>query len=319
MQSNLSIDADAQLRMLPAVAPVGRRSSLRCTGTAAPLSPESILRSPRLRLLEARRSVWSSRPLLVGTPRTAAGFICVGARSPSRASSPKEAEHSFGAAAEAVGSGLSQASMPVWRPSIGAVAGAVGKSRCGLRACEHHSQEVQPRARYNRSVDSDAQLRMLPAVAPVDRRSPLRYSGSSRSAPPHVACGLRAPRPSRADRSAWACRPCSVGELRTAVAFLLVRARRQSLALCAGRAVAPFGAVANAARFTPSARWCESRGRRLRPSEARSRAGHCGPLNCERRRPGVRQEPRHNEAVDSDAQLRTLPAVAPVGRRSPRR
>jgi len=31
MTSNLSIDSDAQLRMLPAVAPVGRRSSLRYT------------------------------------------------------------------------------------------------------------------------------------------------------------------------------------------------------------------------------------------------------------------------------------------------
>jgi len=150
------------------------RSPSRCTGTAAPLTPESTSRSPGLRLLEARRSVWWCRLRLVDTPRTAAAFICVGARRPSLASPPKEAEHLIGAAVGAVGSRLSQTSVPIWRPSIKAVAGAVGQSRCGLRACERRSQEVQRGARYNRSVDSDAQLRMLPAVAPVGRRSPLR-------------------------------------------------------------------------------------------------------------------------------------------------
>jgi len=150
------------------------RSPSRCTGTAAPLSPESMLRSSGLRLLEARRPVGWSRPRLVDMPRTAAEFIYAGAQRPSPTSWPKEAGHSFGAAADAVGSRFSPTSVPVWRPSIEAVAGAVGQSRCGLRACDRHSQEVQPRARYNRSVDSDAQLRMLPAVAPVGRRSPSR-------------------------------------------------------------------------------------------------------------------------------------------------
>jgi len=174
LRPNLAVDSDAQLRPRAARAPVGRRSPLRCTGTAAPLSPEGVLRSPGLRPLEARRSGGWFRPRLVDTPRTAAEFICVGPQRPSPASWPKEAGHSFGAAANAVGSRLSSTSMPVCRPSMEAVAGAVGQGRCGLRACERRVQEMQPRARYNRSVDSDAQLRMLPAVAPVGRRSPSR-------------------------------------------------------------------------------------------------------------------------------------------------
>jgi len=131
------------------------RSPSRCTGTVAPLSPESMLRSPGLRPLEAKRSVWWSRPRLVVMPRAAAACICVGTQRPSLTSWPKEAEHSFGAAADAVGARLSQTPMPVRRPSVEAVAGAVGQGRCGLRACEPHAQELQPRARYNRSVDSD--------------------------------------------------------------------------------------------------------------------------------------------------------------------
>jgi len=150
------------------------RSPSRCTGTVAPLSPESVLRSPGLRPLEARRFVWWSSPRLVERPRTAAAFICAGARRPSLASWPNEAEHSFGAAVDAVGSGLSQTSVPAWRPSIEAVAGAVGQGCCGPHACERRVQAVRPRARYNRSVDADAQLRMLPSVAPVGRRSPSR-------------------------------------------------------------------------------------------------------------------------------------------------
>jgi len=152
---NLSVDSDAQLRMLPAVAPVGRRSPLRCTGTVAPLPPEGMLGSPGLLPLEAKRPVLWPRPRPVVMPRTAAVFTYVGARRPSLASSPEEAEHSFGAAADVVGSRLSQTTMLVWRTSTEAVAGAVGEGRGGLHACERHARELQRRARYNRSVDSD--------------------------------------------------------------------------------------------------------------------------------------------------------------------
>jgi len=185
VRSNRSVDSDtlrqgaAQCRWKSCtVRPLAAtcRSPLRCTGTVASLFPEGVLRSPALRPLEAKRSVGWSRLRLVVMPSTAAAFICVGARKPSVASWPKEAGQTCGAAADAVGTRLSQTSMPVRRPSIEAVAGAVGRGRCGLHACKPHAQELQARARYNRSVDSDAQLRMLPAVAPVGRRSPSRYT-----------------------------------------------------------------------------------------------------------------------------------------------
>ena len=173
--------------------------------------------------------------------------------------------------------------------------------------------------RPNLAVDTDAQLRTLPAVAPVGRRSLLRYSGGSRPLPPYGICGPRTPRPSRAGRSALTCRLRPVAEPRTAAAFLSVREHGDSLALRPERAEAPSSAVAGAARFEPSAGSCESEGRRSRPPQAQSVVGRCGPREIERRGQGVRQEPRHNEAVDSDAQLRTRALRAPVGRRSPLR
>jgi hypothetical protein len=172
---------------------------------------------------------------------------------------------------------------------------------------------------HNLAVDADAQLRMLPTVAPVGRRSLLRYSGGSRLSPPQGICGLRAPRPFRTGRSVGPRRPRLVAVPRTAASFLLVRVHRHSLAPRPGRAEVLSSAVAVAARFTLSARSFESEGSRSRLPQARSGVGRCGPLNLARRALGVRQEPRHNLPVDSDAQLRMLPAVAPVGRRSPSR
>jgi len=178
MPPNLSVDSDT-LRQGAArrhwISCTSRRlaatcrSPLRCTGTVAPLSPESMLRSPGLRPLEAKRAVWWSRPRLVVMPRAAAACICVGAQRPSLTSWPKEAEHLFGAAADAIGARLSQTFMSVWRPSMEAVARAVGQGHCGLHACERHARELRPRARYNRSVDSDT-LRQGAATC----RSPLR-------------------------------------------------------------------------------------------------------------------------------------------------
>jgi len=180
----------------------------------------------------------------------------------------------------------------------------------------------------NFSVDSDtlrqgaAQCRWKSCTArplAATCRSPLRYSGGSGRLSPHGVCGPRTSRPSRAGRPALACRPRPVGGPRTAAAFLVARVHRHSPALRPARAGALSSAVAGAAGFTPSARPCESEGPGSRPSQAKSDAGRCGPLQSECRALGVRQEPRHNEPVDSDAQLRTLPAVAPVGRRSPLR
>jgi len=162
--SNLSVDSDtlrqgaARRRRISCTSrrlAATCRSPLRCTGTVAPLSPESMPQFPGLRPLEANRSVWWSRPRLVVTPRTAATLVCVGAQRPSLAWWPKEAEHSIGVAADAVGSRLSQTSVCDWRPSVEAAAGTVGRGRCGLSGCERHAQELQRRARYNRSVDAD--------------------------------------------------------------------------------------------------------------------------------------------------------------------
>ena len=173
--------------------------------------------------------------------------------------------------------------------------------------------------RSNFSIDADAQLRMLPAVAPVGRRSLLRYSGGSHSALLRGVRGLRTPRPSRAGQSVLACRQRPVVMPGAVAAFISVRVHGHSLAPSPGRARVHSSAVAGAARFPLSARSCESASRRSRPSQAQSDVGCCGPRQCECRALGVRQAPRHNEPVDSDAQLRTLPAVAPVGRRSPLR
>ena len=316
---NLPVDSDAQLRMLPAVAPVGRRSPSRCTGTAAPLPPQGMLRSPGLRFLEARRSVWWCGPRLVDAPRTAAAFICVGAQRRSLASWPNEAEHTFGAAANAVGARSSQTSMLVRRPPIEAVAGRVARSRCGLRACERHSREVQPRARYNRSVDSDAQLRMLPAVAPVGRRSPLRCTGTA--APLSPESMLRSPgvRPLEVRRYVWWSSPRLMDTPRTAAESICVGVRRRSLASWPKEAVHSSGAAVDAvgSRLSQTSMplWEPSK-EAVAGAVGRSR---CGLRACERRSQEIQPRARYNRSVDSDAQLRMLPAVAPVGRRSPSR
>jgi len=171
----------------------------------------------------------------------------------------------------------------------------------------------------NLSIDSDAQLRMLPAVAPVGRRSSLRYSGGSRSLPPHGVCGLSTLRPSLARRSVGSSGPRPDLSLRTAAGCRPPDVRAHSGTPRPGRAAPTLCIAASAAGLTLSARPSGSGGSRTTPPQAHS--GLCGyRLHAiERCAQGVRQEPRHNEAVDSDAQLRTLPAVAPVGRRSPLR
>jgi len=150
-------------------------------------------------------------------------------------------------------------------------------------------------------------------------RSPLRYSGGSCPALSHGDCGPRALRPPRARRSLGSSRPCPALAPRTAAGCRPQNVRVHSGTLHPERAASSLCISASAAGFTPPARSCESEGRRSRLPQAPSDLRRYGLRHIERRALGVRREPRHNEAVDSDAQLRTLPSVAPVGRRSPPR
>ena len=258
-------------------------------------------------------------------------LVCLpaGVRRPSPTSCPRLAAPSICAVANAVGLSLPRAPVAVQSVSGGAVAGIVGwrprRARCVSTIVRIG---LAWEARYNESVETDTQRqgaarRVGKSYAP--RRlaagcgSPSRYSGGSCPALSQGDCGPRALCPPRARRSVGSSRPRPALAPGTAAGC-----RPQDVRVHPGtprpeRATSTLCIAASAAGFMLPARSCESEGRRSRLPQAPSDVGRSGPRQCERPALGGRQKPRHNEAVDSDAQLRTLPAVAPVGRRSPLR
>jgi len=316
---NEAVDSDAQLRTLPAVAPVGRRSPLRYSGGSRPAPPHAVWHLPSLRPLLARRSVGSSGPHPDLSPRTAAGCRPQDVAAHSGTPRPGRATPTLCIAANAAG--LTPSTRPGesgGRRTTPSRAHS-GLCRYRLRVSERCAQGVREEPRHNEAVDTDAQLRTLPAVAPVGRRSPLRYSGGSRSVPPHAIWPLPTLRPSLASRSVGSSGPRPDVSSRTAAGCRPQDVRAHSGTPRPGRAAPTLCIAANAAGLTLSARPSGSGGRRTTPPQAHSGLCRYRLRASERCALGVRQEPRHNEAVDTDAQLRTLPAVAPVGRRSPLR
>jgi hypothetical protein len=179
------------------------------------------------------------------------------------------------------------------------------------------SQSLAGPMQANKSIDTDVLAAGCARLWPAGHFR--RYTDGICSAPLSRTGESPAPRASRARRPVGACMPRLGSAPRTAAAFLLAWDHRQSLALRPARAVATLSALAGAARFTPLARSCEFAGSPSRPPQAQSDVRRSGPRQCGHRALGVRQRPRHNMAVDADAQHRTHASRAPVGRRSPLR
>jgi hypothetical protein len=154
---NLSVDSDAQLRMLPSVAPVGRRSPLRYTDAIRSDHPRGVADVPALRPSQAGTGVGVRAPRLIRAPGTSAAFLSAGERRPSLALCPNRAAPRFGAVASAADLRLPRAVR-----AIRSASGNFLASRVGLRpqwACGSSttvSPALRRRPRYNRSVDTDA-------------------------------------------------------------------------------------------------------------------------------------------------------------------
>jgi hypothetical protein len=150
-------------------------------------------------------------------------------------------------------------------------------------------------------------------------RSKLRYTDAIRLAP-RTLRGLPAQLPSRAGRPVGSCTSRPDSTLRTRAGCLSVGAPRSSRAACSRRAAPPFGEVAsNAGSSLPRAA-CGVRatpGNTVASSVGSRPLWACGEVTTVPR--SVGPEALYNLAVDTDAQLHTLAALALVGRRSPLR
>jgi hypothetical protein len=171
----------------------------------------------------------------------------------------------------------------------------------------------------NLAVDTDAQLRTLAALAPVGRRSLLRYTDAVRLAPRSLR-GLPAQLPSRAHRPVGACTPRLDSALRSRAGCLTAGARRPSPAACPRRAAPSIGPVASSAGLSLPRTWCGIEavsGSPVASSVGSSPLWACCEVTTALHNVGPRA--LYNMPVDTDAQLHTLAALALVGRRSPSR
>jgi hypothetical protein len=182
--SNLAVDTGAQVRMLAALAPVGRRSPRRYTD-AIRLARRALRGLPAQWPSRARSFVGPCAARPGWTVRTRVGCRSVANQGEPLAARPRRATPSIESVAGSAGLSLPEASREVRSGSMDRVPSSVGST--SLWPCVDLTlapQSVGPRAVYNLAVDTDAQLHTLAALALVGRRSPLRYaSGEVASAP----------------------------------------------------------------------------------------------------------------------------------------